>query len=157
MRAHRMAVGAAEGAVASAPLSDLSVDIDTGERTSTKVCRVCVARIVTRLVLLGLLVLLAQFVDVRGHVNRYCAWVQHIEAHSLKEATALYALGATAFTTLSPTGYLPTVLAGALFPWCLLRTIIYTAWLHTRSRPPSPACVLCVVCVCARARARVCV
>jgi uncharacterized membrane protein YdjX (TVP38/TMEM64 family) len=114
-----MAVGAAD--VPAAPLSDLSVDVDTGGTTSTTVCQVCVARVVTRLLLLGLLLLLGQFVDVRGHVNRYCLWVEHVEAHSLKEAVGLYTLGATAFATLSPTGYLPTVLAGALFPW-------YVAW-----------------------------
>eukprot|EP01043_Picozoa_sp_COSAG02_P060801 COSAG02_NODE_8024_length_2743_cov_1.655825_1_plen_419_part_00 len=115
-----MAVGGSDEVPPTASLSDLSLDVDTGT-TSTKVCQMCVVRVVTRLVLLGLLLLLAQFVDVREHVNRYCLWVKHVEAHSLREAVGLYALGATAFATLSPTGYLPTVLAGALFPW-------YVAW-----------------------------
>lgn len=120
--AHAMAVESTGQAVPSAvALSDLSVDIDASGGASKKVCRMCLARAVARLVLLGLLLLLAQFVDVRGHVNRYCIWVQQVEMHSLQEAMVLYALGATAFATLSPTGYLPTVLAGALFPW-------YIAW-----------------------------
>ncbi len=113
-------MGGADEVPPTASLSDLSLDVDTGT-TTTKLCQMCVARVVTRLVLLGSLLLLAQFVDVRGHVNRYCLWVERIEAHSLREAVGLYALGATAFATLSPTGYLPTVLAGALFPW-------YVAW-----------------------------
>ena len=78
----QMAVGNADESVPAALLSDLPVDVDTGDTTaSRRVCRMCVARVLTRLVLLGLLLLLAQFVDVRGHVNRYCVWVQHIEAH----------------------------------------------------------------------------
>ena len=107
------------GVAPSAPLRNLEAAAEPS--TGRTLCRVCAARLLTRLALLALLLLLAHFVDVRGHVNRYCAWVQRIEAQSLKEAVALFALGATVFATLSPTGYLPTVLAGALFPW-------YVAW-----------------------------
>jgi hypothetical protein len=61
-------------------------------------------------------VVVAHFVDVPGAVRRYVAWVEAVEAHSMREAAALYLLGGTAFSALSPTGYLPTLLAGVMFP-----------------------------------------
>ena len=39
---------------------------------------------------------------------------------------ALFLLGGVAFSALSPTGYLPTLLAGALFPWWLAWPLAYT-------------------------------
>lgn len=111
----------ASGSPPQAGLADLEAHGSTPPVTGRSLCKVFLLRLVVRLALLGLVLLLAQFVDIRSGVNRYCAWVELIGQQSLREAVALYALGGTVFATLSPTGYLPTVLAGALFPW-------YVAW-----------------------------
>ena len=97
----------------------------TSSASGRTMCKIFTARLALRLLLLLLLVLLAQFVDVRGAIDDYCAWVATIETESLREAVALYALGGTFFCTVSPTGYLPSLLAGALFPWWVAWPLSY--------------------------------
>ena len=84
----------ASGSPARQNLADLDEASNTTPPVTTRgLCKVFLLRLIVRLALLGLVLLLAQFVDIRGGVNRYCAWVALIEQQSLKEAVALYALG----------------------------------------------------------------
>jgi hypothetical protein len=92
---------------------------------------------------------------VRGGVEAYVAWVATIEAalsnasvspsdpptHASSSRVLLLRIalaargggavlgrrrGRVAFSALSPTGYLSTLLAGALFPWWLAWPLAYT-------------------------------
>ena len=56
------------------------------------------------------------FVDVKAALKSYVSWVHRVEDQSMYEASLLFFIGAVAFASISPTGYLPTFLAGVIFP-----------------------------------------
>lgn len=111
---HPMPIGAVEAGASEAPV-----------RVEARLCRWVLARVVARLAVVLLLVLLAHKFDARAAIKAYVAWVESLEARSLGEAALMYLLGGTVFSSISPTGYLPTFLAGVIFPWWLAWPLAY--------------------------------
>jgi len=80
-----------------------------GRRTLT---RFCATRVLWKVALAGMLYVGYTSMDLAQHLEDGAAW---IETQDPQMAFLSFLLLATCFTAVSPTGYLPTVLAGAVF------------------------------------------
>jgi uncharacterized membrane protein YdjX (TVP38/TMEM64 family) len=69
-------------------------------------------RVGIRLLVIGLLILGQHYLGLDQHISTALDWV---EQQPKAAALTLFLLGATLFSAISPTGYLPTILAGASF------------------------------------------
>jgi len=78
-------------------------------------------KVLQRCVLLALFALAYHELPVKQWIDRYIAWAQSAGNYAIP----LFLAGATAFNAISPTGYLPTLLAGATFPWQIAWPLAY--------------------------------
>jgi len=99
-------------------------------------------RLCLRIIMLGAIILAFYYLPVSEWLESYIVWTSKVDP---KYRALYYIMGATTFHTLSPTGYLPTVLAGITFDE------LYQAWLVAwASVTAGAACNLLLVRTCLR-------
>ena len=69
-----------DGSAGAGQAASLAAFGDASDASGRTLCRLCAARLAWRALLALALLALAQFVDVRGGVEAYVAWVATIEA-----------------------------------------------------------------------------
>jgi len=90
---------------------------EPAEKSST--AKFLLQRVGLRLIMLGLIILAFYYLPVSEWLEGYIDWTGKVDP---KYRALYFIMGATAFHAFSPTGYLPTVLAGITF------NQIYQAW-----------------------------
>ena len=86
-----------------------------------------VGKVVLRLAVLAAFIGLAHFASVRKVTMSFAAHARAVEQASPARAVGVFLVGAVAFNAISPTGYLPTLLAGFVFDrWWLAWAVAYT-------------------------------
>ena len=114
-----------------------------GRRTLT---RFCATRVLWKVALAGMLYVGYTSMDLAQHLEDGAAW---IETQDPQMAFLSFLLLATCFTAVSPTGYLPTVLAGAVFhrsrleAWAVAYAQVRPAPRPAPTPPNSPRALPC--------------
>jgi len=115
---------------------------ENGSTGKSSTIRFILQRWCLRIITLTAIILAFYYLPVSEWLESYIEWTSKVDP---KYRALYYIMGATTFHTLSPTGYLPTVLAGITFDQ------LYQAWLVAwASVTAGAACNLLLVRTCLR-------